>query len=101
MTIHFYLRFSTHLGQTLFVSGDIDALGNDKIEAALPLAYFDNEFWHGSVELPNKNEIENICYRYLLHTEDGDQIIEGENDRLVNINESTAKQLVLIDTWNH
>jgi len=101
MTIYFYLRYSTHFGQRLFVSGDIDALGNDKIEAALPLTYFDNEFWCASVDLPDKNEIQNICYRYLLLTEDGDQIIEGENDRFVNINESTAKQLVLMDTWNH
>ncbi len=39
MTIHFYLRFYTHFGQTLLVSGDIDALGNDKIAVAFPLHY--------------------------------------------------------------
>ena len=100
MTIHFYLRFSTHFGQTLFVSGDIDALGNDNTEAAFPLTYFDNEFWYGSIDLPDKHGIQSICYRYLLHTGDHDQINEGENDRLININESTDKQLVLIDTWN-
>ncbi|MEP6595232.1 MAG: 4-alpha-glucanotransferase, partial [Ginsengibacter sp.] len=100
MTIHFYLSFSTHFGQTLFVSGDTETLGNDKIEAAFPLTYFDHEFWHGSIDLPDKNEIEIISYRYWLLDDDGTQIIEGENDRLINLN-SPAKKLVLIDTWNH
>jgi 4-alpha-glucanotransferase len=101
MTIQFYLRFSTQFGQTLFVSGDIDALGNDKIEAAFPLTYFDNELWHGSIELPVKNNIQSICYKYLLSTEDGIQIVEGENDRFINVNDSTAKEIHVVDTWNH
>ncbi len=56
MTIHFYLRFHTHFGQTLLVSGDIDALGNDKIADAFPLTYYNHEFWHGSIELINEKK---------------------------------------------
>lgn len=101
MTIHFYLKFHTNFGQALFVSGDIDALGNDNVEAAFPLSYLNDEFWHGSIELSNINEIESINYTYLLRYEDGTRIIEGETSRLINITEINAKEIVLIDTWNH
>jgi 4-alpha-glucanotransferase len=101
MKINFYLRFSTQFGQTLFILGDIEALGNDKIEAAFPLTYFNNEFWYGSIVLPEKSNVENICYKYMLCYDDGSQIIEGENDRVININDLATNQLVLIDTWNH
>src|SRR5438874_6279316 len=100
MTITFYLRFHTNMGQTLLVSGDIDALGNDKIENAFSLTYFNHEFWRGSIELQNNSEIENISYKYLLVYEGGTRVIEGDNDRRITIDHS-YKSIVLVDTWNH
>ncbi len=101
MTIHFYLRFYTNFGQTLSVSGDIDALGNDKMDNAYHLKYYNNEFWHGTIDLANEKETDNINYRYILHDNDGTQIVEGENDRIIDITDAEVKELVLIDTWNH
>lgn len=100
MTITFYLRFHTKIGETLLVSGDIEALGNDKFEDAFSLTYFNNEFWRGTIELPDNHETESVSYKYVLLYADGTMIIDGENDRLITIDYS-YKSLVLIDTWNH
>src|SRR5258706_13280694 len=100
MTITFYLRFHTSMGQTLLVSGDIDALGNDKFENAVSLTYFYHEFWRGAIEVANTTEIENISYKYLLLYEDGTRVIEGCNARMINIDDS-FKSIVLVDTWSH
>src|ERR1700712_1637049 len=100
MTIHFYLKFYTRFGQALFVSGNIDELGNDKTEAAFPLKYLSHEFWEGSVIVSNKNEIEKISYTYLLRNEDGTEVIDGETQRVINIAEVTAEEIVLSDAWN-
>ncbi len=70
MTIHFYLRFHTNLGQTLLVSGDTEALGNDKMDKAIPLKYYNHEFWHGSINLVNEKETDKIiidtCYMTMM-----------------------------------
>ncbi len=101
MTIHFYLKFHTRYGQALFVTGNIDALGNDQIGAAFPLTYFNNQFWHGSIDIINKNENVSISYTYIFRDEDGTEIIEGETSRIINLSEASAKEVILTDTWNH
>ncbi|MEO6327877.1 MAG: 4-alpha-glucanotransferase [Ginsengibacter sp.] len=101
MTIHFYLRFHTSFGQSLFISGNFDVPGNDKIDKPFPLLYLNDEFWHGAIEIPDINEIEEINYTYLLRNEDGTQIIEGETGRVIKQVQLKANQIVLIDTWNH
>ena len=84
MTIHFYLRFHTRFGQSLFVSGNIDALGYEKFDAAFPLSYLNDEFWHGSIDVSGISEIGEINYTYLLRHEDGIQIIDGEINRVID-----------------
>lgn len=99
MTLHFYLQFSTRFGQTLFVSGNIDALGNDDIEKALPLAYLNEQLWHGSVTVPDDKET--IRYKYLLRQQDGDEVVEFGDDRQIAFSEITVPDIVTIDTWNY
>ncbi len=57
MTVCFYLRYQTKLGQSLFVSGDIDALGNENAENAFALSYFNNDFWMGKIKIPPNENI--------------------------------------------
>ena len=45
MKLQFYLRFHTEFGQTLWISGNMDELGNNDPTAALPMQYLDSEFW--------------------------------------------------------
>ena len=98
MTIHFYIRYSTSYGQTLFVSGNIDALGNDKPSEAFALSYLNNEFWFGTIEISGNSE-EEINYRYILRLQDSVDILDGDKDRRVDANKN-VKDIVVIDTWN-
>jgi 4-alpha-glucanotransferase len=99
MTIHFYLRYHTRYGQTVFVSGNIDALGNDKAAEAFALSYLNYEFWYGTIEIPGKNQ-EEINYRYILREEGNVDILDADKDRIVNPAAYRTKEIVLIDIWN-
>lgn len=99
MILNFYLRFSTVIGQSLFVCGNHPALGNDDITKALPLQYFNDEFWQAQVEIPVTKL--DIHYRYILKGQDGKQVVEWGDDRIIEINKNTAQEFTLIDTWNH
>ena len=102
MILNFYLRFSTALGQSLYVSGSHTAMGADDVTKALPLQYFNNEFWQGQVELPEESLTPiDLQYRYILKTQDGNQVIEWGDDRVIEITKNQVKEYTLIDTWNH
>ena len=101
MIVHFYLRFYTKVEQNLFVSGNCDSLGNDNISKAMPLQYLNDDYWVGQVEL-TKNDLANqlLKYKYILRTGEDNEIIEWGNDRIIDLR-IIAKEITLIDTWNH
>jgi|ADGO01.1.fsa_nt_gi Starch binding domain. len=74
MKIHFYVRFYTRMGQSLAVTGNIAALGNDSVENAFPLSWLNNDYWHGTLELDARKV--KIRYNYVLKNEDGYTILE-------------------------
>src|SRR5579871_4613997 len=100
MKIQFYLRFHTKFGESIFVKGNIDALGNNDSAKALPLHYASNEFWQGSVDV-EAGSIENIQYSYLFKEADGTVIFEWGNDRIINLSKPNIDEIQLFDTWNH
>ena len=100
MILHFYLHYSTQYGQSLFVSGNSDILGNDVKTNAFPLTYLNDQLWHGSVDIAEKDLTEPICYRYLLLDEKGDQVSEFGNDRFIVFDKLKVSKIVLSDTWN-
>jgi 4-alpha-glucanotransferase len=100
MKIQFYLRFFTQYGQSLFVSGNCGALGNNDPAAALPMQYLTDEFWTVSIELGKDFENE-LQYNYILRDEKGDDVVEWGNDRVVDVMKMNIDELTIIDTWNH
>ena len=100
MKIQFYLRFHTRFGESIFVKGNIDALGNNDQEKAFPLQYVSNEFWQGSIEVDNEHT-EDIQYSYLFTEQDGTKINEWGNDRIINISKPGIEEIQVLDTWNH
>jgi 4-alpha-glucanotransferase len=100
MKIQFYLRFHTLLGQSIWISGNIEALGNNHPENALPLKYMDEEFWHGTIEC-DPVRMSTIRYVYLLRNEDGSLIKEWGDDREIEILKKEIDEIQAIDTWNH
>ena len=101
MTLHFYLRYSTRFGQSLFVSGNTPLLGNNDIKKRFGLTYLNNQLWYGTLEIDAKDVFETICYRYILLDEDGELVYEFGNDRIIEINDLKGSKIVLYDTWNH
>src|SRR5258705_8000258 len=101
MKLQFYLRFYTQLGQSLWISGNIDELGNDAPFRALPMDYMNDEFWYGSIEIKRKDLQKNIRYKYFLKNEEGEFIGEWGNDRVIDVFRKDLHEVQLIDTWNH
>ena len=99
LKIEFYLRFYTRPGQSLYISGNIAALGGDDPSKALPMQYLNGEFWHAQVELEQWPE-EPVRYSYILQTEDGKRSEEWGNDRILEGPASDVEELQVVDTWN-
>src|SRR5438094_672643 len=98
MKVQFYLRFQTEFGDSLLISGNTDELGNDDLSKGLPMTYFNEEFWGVTIELKRK-KINQLQYRYVFKTKDGEIIPEFGNDRtadLVKKGNSFAMKLEII-----
>ncbi|MBP6687933.1 MAG: 4-alpha-glucanotransferase [Lacibacter sp.] len=100
MKIQFYLRFFTQYGQSLFVTGNCGALGNNDLAAALPMQYLTDEFWTVSIEL-DKDFENQLQYNYILKNEKGEDVIEWGNDRVLDVMKMSVDELTVIDSWNH
>jgi len=101
MKIHFYVRFYTHYGQLLAVSGNIEALGNNDVEKAFTLTYLNNDYWHGTIEVEPK-KTDSFQYKYVLQNEDGFRVFEWGDDRIIQPGKLPAvEELQLVDVWNH
>jgi 4-alpha-glucanotransferase len=101
MILHFYLRYSTRYGQSLFVTGNTTVLGNNDLSKPFALTYLNDQLWHGSVEIEHKDLLEPLCYRYVLLDENNEQHTEFGNDRIIDLSELKASRLVLSDSWNY
>ncbi len=99
MRLHFYLRFSTSFGQSLWISTNGE-LGTDLIDNAIPMSYLNEEFWVAEIKVSKDCEPV-FKYKYILKNENDEIIPEFGNDRFVEIGEQGIKNYTLIDTWNH
>src|SRR5688572_12048149 len=98
MRVDFYLRFHTLFGQSLSLTGNTPELGNNIIEKSLPLQFFNEEFWHLSVDI-DTTHISSLQYRYIFTNEKREVKKEAEKDRVINLNKFTG-DVVVIDSWN-
>jgi 4-alpha-glucanotransferase len=100
MRLQFYLRFFTHYGQSLYITGNCEQLGNGDVTAVLPMKYLSDEFWTASIEL-GKDFENDLHYNYVLKDASGETVTEWGNDRVVEVMKITADDVTLVDTWNH
>src|SRR5215213_9559639 len=98
--IHFYLRFHTKFGQSLHISGNIEAFGSHDTAKAFPLQYLNEDFWHATLEV-DAAAVARIQYNYFLRTDDNEIIEEWGNDRIIDISREGIDEFQVIDTWNH
>lgn len=100
MKIDFYLRFYTHPGQSILLTGNLPQLGNDDITLAIPLDYVNGEFWHASFILPSPLAAP-FHYHYVLKNEDGTLTEEWGNDKVIGVPPAGIEEVQVIDTWNY
>ncbi|HEX9511568.1 MAG TPA: 4-alpha-glucanotransferase [Puia sp.] len=98
--IEFYLRFFTHPGQSVSISGNIGVLGLDDPEKAWPLQYLNGEFWHGTLLL-EEPVTSPLRYHYVLRNEDGTITEEWGDDRVLEEPGAGVEEIQTIDTWNY
>lgn len=101
MKLHFYLKYHTEFGQSLWISGNIKELGNGDPQLALPMEYLNNEFWQAVLHLKRKNIEGPVLYKYFLKNKDGELIREWGEDRLIDVFNKSINEVQLTDTWNH
>ena len=63
MEIKFKLKYDSHWGEELFLTGNMDALGSWNPEKALAMRYVDNGYWSAAAEL---DESETVEYKYIV-----------------------------------
>jgi 4-alpha-glucanotransferase len=100
MKLHFYTRFHTEVGQSLSVSGNIAALGNDDPSAAVPMVWLNNDFWQVTVEA-DMDTASCIQYKYILTYADGFTVIEWGNDKSIDTGKKGIDEIQLVDRWNY
>jgi 4-alpha-glucanotransferase len=100
MKLDFYLRFYTHPGQSIFVTGNLPELGDGYVPAAIPLNYVNGEFWHCSLVLSGPPAAP-VHYHYILKGEDGSLTEEWGDDKFIEAPAEGIEELQVIDTWNY
>lgn len=106
MTIHFFIKYHTSFGETLFITGDHAFPGNGGMEKVVQMTYYNETFWHAVIEFPKpKGKDESgangkFFYRYFLKDNAGINVIEGESDRYVDLSDPGLENVSVIDTWN-
>jgi len=101
-TLVLQLRFTTQFGQNIYVMGNHPLLGDNNIEKAVPLTYFNEDYWKLSLSFSGKDLInESISYQYFIKNADGTISYDwGGNDKSFNPSNVKAKELLFIDSWN-
>jgi len=97
--ITFQLRFHTEFGQNLFITGNHEILGNDNIEQAIPMQYFNENTWYATIELPVTQT--RVTYNYLLRNQDGSVNYDWGNDKVIAADSYKQQEVLIIDSWNH
>jgi 4-alpha-glucanotransferase len=101
-TIIFNLKFTTSFGQALFITGNHDLLGNRNIAKALPMQYFNDEFWYANIDLNGvEMKDQNITYNYFLKSLDGTIQYDCGNDKQFNLSKIKTEELLILDGWNY
>ena len=85
----------------MWVTGNIDELGNNDPAKALLMDYLNEEFWHTTIEIKRKEVPKNIFYKYILKTTGGEMLYEWGNDRKIDLLKKNFEEIQVTDVWNY
>ena len=102
MRVTFQLRYHSHPGQSLWLTGDHEILGNDEMASAIPMEYLNDRFWQVHLVLPKASSPDReITYRYLVRQPDGSALEDWGKGRVFNPASFKTEEVLIIDSWNH
>ncbi|MBC7651612.1 MAG: 4-alpha-glucanotransferase, partial [Deinococcales bacterium] len=100
--ITFQLRYNTQFGQSLYIIGNHNLLGNNNFDNAIPLQYLNENTWTCNFNIESVASINTpITYNYLLKNADGSFVEDWGNDKTFNPAKFITDKVIIIDTWNH
>ena len=99
---HFYLRFHTKFGESIFVLGNARELGEMEINNKVPLQYVSEDFWKIELDIDVSNVSDDqLRYKYIFVDNDGDQLNESGFERCIDLLSLCEIELVKVyDVWN-
>src|ERR1041385_608351 len=101
MRLTFRLRFYTRPGQSLWLTGDHEFLGNGDFLRAIPLQYRDQDSWQTTLNLSSSDKPDaTITYNYVLREPDGTLIYDWGTDKKINPASFSQQEVLIIDPWN-
>lgn len=99
--ITFQLKFHTTFGQDLFITGNHPLLGDNDPTKALPLQYFNEEYWSVTIDLNDTASNGGVIgYQYILRNTDGTLSYDWGNDKQLDLSAIKAKEIHVVDAWN-
>lgn len=99
--VTFQVKFSTVVGQSLFVSGNHPLLGNNNYDNSFPLNYLNENYWAATLEIPETDSFqEEVIYNYVLKNIDGTYIVDWGNDKVIKSKQINKSEVLFIDSWN-
>lgn len=100
--ILFQIRFKTVYGQDLYIMGNHPMLGDNKADHAVPLQYFNEEYWYLQLDITAADIVDrDISYHYVLKNADGTVNYDWGHDKTFNPARIQSEELMIIDAWNH
>ncbi len=69
MKLTFNVNYRTEWGESLFLTGSADALGNDDLAKAIPMELHGAETWTAQVEIPDS--VQTFTYGYIVRHDNG------------------------------
>jgi 4-alpha-glucanotransferase len=101
MTITFYIRYHTNLGEKIFLLGNNSYMGDNDESKALPMQYFSDQLWKASLTLPeNFNDTIQYSY-YISHEGSTNKTFDGDRYRIIHTENYKAKDFIIWDLWNN
>lgn len=97
MKIDFYIRFRTRFGQQLSISGNVPQLGHYVKEAALPMQFLNEDWWHATIEIAETDN-RPVHYRYIFFDEEGTEQWDGEGERVITV-KNFSGNIAVYDYW--
>ena len=91
MKVHFYLRYCTQFGESLFIS-----LQHQPMQ---PLEYLNDDLWEGVFEVDPK-KTETLHWQYHFCAVNGSITTEWESERQLNLADCDPRYIQLFDVWN-